>query len=73
MQIFYSNNQENKEIPKFYILYDTNRQSLYGKEVQNNQNMQTNSMSFQNQYKLSDQQEFNVKDFELYNVEVGKL
>ena len=35
--------------------------------------MQTNSMSFQNQYKLSDQQEFNVKDFELYNVEVGKL
>ena len=67
LQIFYSNNQENKVIPNFFILYDINRQSLYGREFQNNQNMNIN------QYKLSNKQEFNVKDFELYNVEFGKL
>ena len=68
MQIFFSNNQKNKELPNFSISYDLNRQCFYGLEF-------PNSMMLQNinQYKLNDKREFNIRDFELYNVEIGKL
>ena len=61
LKIFYGNNQ-NGNIPQFSILYDENRQSLFGQESQIN-----------NLYKLSGKQQFNIRDFELYNVEIGKL
>jgi hypothetical protein len=61
-KIFYCNNQANANIPIFAILYDANRQTFFGKETLIN-----------NQYKLSGKQEFNIKDIELYYVEIGKL
>ena len=62
LKIFYCNNQLNKNNPQFSIIYDSNRQTLYGQEV-----------SINNQFKLSGKGEFNIKDFELYYVEIGKL
>lgn len=62
LKIFYCNNQEKANNPQFSIFYDANRQTLYGQEVSRN-----------NQFKLSGKKEFNIKDFELYNVEIGKL
>lgn len=59
---FYCNNQKNENNPQFSIFYDANRQTLYGQETLSN-----------NQFKLSGKQEFNIKDFEIYNVEIGKL
>ena len=62
LKIFYCNNQLNKNNPQFSIFYDLNRQTLYEKEVLIN-----------NQFKLSGKNEFNIKDFELYFAEIGKL
>ena len=62
LNIFYCNNQENGNNPQFSIFYDINRQCLFGQE---------NSNTYQ--FKLSGKEEFNIKDFELYNVKIGKL
>ena len=64
MKIFYSCSQETNNIPYFSLLYDTNRQSLYGRE---------NSFQINNQFILSGRQEFNIKDFELYEINIGYL
>ena len=65
MKIFYSCFQEANNIPNFSILYDINRQSLYGRE---------NSFPINlNQFVLSGKQEFNVKDFEIYKINIGYL
>ena len=65
MNIFYSCFQETNNIPNFAILYDINRQSLYGRESSFPLNL--------NQFVLSGKQEFNVKDFELYTINIGYL
>ena len=62
LNIYYCNNQENRNSVQFSIFYDTNRQCLFGQEISNN-----------NLFKLSGKQEFNIKEFELYNVIIGKL
>ena len=62
LNIFYCNNQENRNSLQFSIFYDSNRQCFFGRECSNN-----------NLFKLSRKQEFNIEEFEIYNVEIGKL
>ena len=52
-------------IPYFEILYDDERQCIYGKE-----NKFTNEKS--NQYKLSGKNRFNIVNFEIYKIKIGK-
>ena len=50
--------------PIFTIFYDNNRESLYGTETINSQN---------NQYQLSGKREFNIKNFEVYNLKISRI
>ena len=50
--------------PIFAIFYDNNRESLYGTETINSQN---------NQYQLSGKSEFNIKNFEVYNLKISRI
>lgn len=49
-------------IPNFIISYDSKRESLYGREI-----------NVGGEFKLSGRPEFNIKDFELYNIRYGNL
>ena len=66
----------------FSVLYDFNRQCLYGNEINNtsnninlNQSYQTiainSPISLNNTFKLSGKSQFNVKTFELYQILLG--
>ena len=59
---YYNEGPYNK--PIFSILYDKNRESLYGQEILNSNN---------NQYQLSGKSEFNIKNLEVYKLELSKI
>ena len=67
----------------FSVLYDFNRQCLYGNETNNTSNNINLEQSYQtiainspislnNSFKLSGKSQFNVKIFELYQISLGK-
>ena len=51
------------KLSNFSIIYDKNRQCLYGNEITNESNLYF--------YKLSGKQEFNIQSFELYEIEIN--
>ena len=66
----------------FSVLYDFNRQCLYGNEINNTSNNINLAQSYQtvainspislnNTFKLSGKSQFNVKTFELYQISLG--
>ena len=61
LKIYYSNNEGSNIIPQFSILFDNNREVLYGKEGNYNY-----TQFLGNQ--LSGKSEFNIKYFEIYEV-----
>ena len=59
LKIYYNNKQGgNANIPNFSIIYDKNRQTLYGKEIQAISN-QIQNRNYPFLYKLSGKNEFN--------------
>ena len=80
-KIYYSDQENINNFPNFSIIYDFNRQCLYGNETNNNnssnlvQSYQTINFgtqnNFNNSFKLSGKAQFNVNCFELYEVQIG--
>ena len=62
LKIYYSNNEGSNMIPKFRILFDINREVLYGKDDDNN-------LTQFSVNQLSGKNEFNIKYFEIYEVQ----
>ena len=62
LKIYYSNNEGSNMIPKFSILFDINREVLYGKDDDNN-------LTQFSVNQLSGKNEFNIKYFEIYEVQ----
>ncbi len=70
MKIYYSNeqNEGNIRFPNFNFKYDSNRQSLFGNEYYTNNYTENNTINSSNVYKLSERNEFNIEDCELFEV-----
>ena len=86
-------NTNAQNVPNFTVLYDPNRQCIYGSETCANGNlassqilemsqrsMQLNPIIGQqinkvdnNAYKLSGKNEFNVKSFEIFSIEIDDI
>ena len=76
-KIYYSDLENSKNIPNFSIIYDMNRQCIYGNEINKNNsndlnqslhNININQNTFNNSFKLSGKAQFNVNFFELYEI-----
>ena len=77
-KLYYSDKNKDNNIPNFSILFDFERQCIYGNETNNNnsnnltQSLQTINLRtqniFNNNFKLSGKSQFNVKCFELYEI-----
>ena len=76
-KIYYSDLEKSKNIPNFSIIYDMNRQCIYGNEINKNNsndlneslhNININQNTFNNSFKLSGKAQFNVNFFELYEI-----
>ena len=64
LSIYYSNDENTNNFPKFEIKYDNNRQCLFG--IESYQNLNTS-------YKLSGKNNFNISKYELYEIELAKI
>ena len=64
LSIYYSNDENTDNFPKFEIKYDNNRQCLFG--IESYQNLNTS-------YKLSGKNNFNISKYELYEIELAKI
>ena len=62
LSIYYSNDENTNNFPKFEIKYDNNRQCLFG--IESYQNLNTS-------YKLSGKNNFNISKYELYEIELA--
>ena len=63
-KIFYPNFKNTANTPCFSINYDPNRESYYGKEKKVNINPQVKD------FILSGKEEFNILEFEVYEIEI---
>ena len=81
---YYNEENLNKNESIFSILYDMNRQCLYGIESINSKdnstpinsdNLTNNSSQILNMkiYKLSGKKEFNIKKYEIYTIEISRI
>ena len=64
LSIYYSNDENTNNFPKFEIKYDNNRQCLFG--IESYPNLNTS-------YKLSGKNNFNISKYELYEIELAKI
>ena len=64
LSIYYSNDENTNNFPKFEIKYDNNRQCLFG--IESYPNLITS-------YKLSGKNNFNISKYELYEIELAKI
>jgi hypothetical protein len=64
LSIYYSNDENTNNFPKFEIKYDNNRQCLFG--IESYQNLNTS-------YKLSGKNNFNISKYELFEIELAKI
>ena len=63
-KIFYPNFKNTANTPCFSINFDPNRESYYGKEKKVNINLQVKD------FVLSGKEEFNILEFEVYEIEI---
>ena len=64
LSIYYSNDENTNNFPKFEIKYDNNRQCLFG--IESYPNLITS-------YKLSGKNNFNISKYELFEIELAKI
>lgn len=64
LSIYYSNDENTNNFPKFEIKYDNNRQCLFG--IESYPNLNTS-------YKLSGKNNFNISKYELFEIELAKI
>ena len=64
LSIYYSNDENINNFPKFEIKYDNNRQCLFG--IESYPNLNTS-------YKLSGKNNFNISKYELFEIELAKI
>ena len=64
LSIYYSNDENTNNFPKFEIKYDNIRQCLFG--IESYPNLNTS-------YKLSGKNNFNISKYELYEIELAKI